>query len=156
MKISPREVKLEALLRSSALVADGFMGRDARRAEEVIQADAEILARRGLTPAMVARRMRELTAAGRAGLGDPVETGGLRVSVEEYKGVLVCPWGHPGRYAKRVTTAERPATGAALTWTDLNVHLIEAHGFFEGRGSAFRIEPETAAEFLFPTAAKSE
>ncbi len=151
MKTSPRDRKLDELLRSSALVADGFMGHDRRSAAEIIQADAAALAKCGVTAALLARRMRELTALAQTGLGTQVDAGGgdLLVSCEECKGWLVCPWGHPGRYAKRVTTAERPKTGATLAWTDLNVHLIEAHGFFEGRGSAFRIEPEAAAEFLF-------
>ena len=151
MKTSPQDRKLDELLRSSALVADGFMGHDRRSAAEIVQADAATLAKYGVTAALLARRMRELTALAQAGLGTQVEAGGgdMLVSCEECKGWLVCPWGHAGHYAKRVTTATRPANGAVLTWTDLNVHLIEAHGFFEGQGSAFRIEPAATAEFLF-------
>ena len=151
MKMSPGDKKLDEMLRSSALVAGGFMGSDTRTAAEVIGADSAILQPRGVNAAMLARRMRELTAIAQEGLGMWVDADGgtLRVMSEDYKGVLVCPWGHAGHYDKRVTMAERPATGQTLTWTELNVHLIEAHGFFEGKGSAFRIEPDEAVRILF-------
>lgn len=150
MKPSPQDKKLDEMLRSSALVAGGFMGSDPRQAAEVIAADAATLQACGVNAAMLARRMSALTAIAQQGLGTWADAeAGLRVMSDDYKGVLVCPWGHVGRYAKRVTVAERPATGQTLTWTDLNVHLIEAHGFFEGHGSAFRIEPEEAVRILF-------
>lgn len=150
MKMSPQDKKLDEALRSSMLVADGFMGSDARPAAEIIEADAATLERSGVSAARLARRMRELTAKAQQGLGTWVDAdAGLRVMSEEYKGFLVCPWAHAGHYNKQVTVAERQSTGQTLTWTDLNVHLIEAHGFFEGHGSAFRIEPEEAVRFLF-------
>jgi hypothetical protein len=151
MKMSPQDKKLDQMLRSSALVAGGFMGTDGRTVIEIIEADAATLFECGVNTARLAQRMRELTAVALQGLGTRVdaEEGTLRVMSEEYKGVLVCPWGHAGHYAKRVTMAERPATGLTLTWTELNVHLIEAHGFFEGKGSAFRIEPDEAVRILF-------
>ncbi len=152
MKLSPQDQKLTEMLRSSALVADGFMGHDSRSVADIIQADADILSARGLSAPELARKMRELTALAKTALGDPIEAQGLLVSVEEYKGTLPCPWGHPGRYAKRVTTAENPQTGISLSWSDLNVHLIEAHGFFEGKGAAFRVEPEEAVNLLFDSA----
>ena len=151
MKMSPQDKKLELMLRSSVLVAGGFMGSDARSVREVIEADAATLQKSGVNAAMLAKRMRELTALAEQGLGTSVDADGgtLRVMCDDYKGLLVCPWGHPGRFHKRVTTAERIDLGKTLMWTDLNIHLIEAHGFFEGRGSAFRIEPDEAVRFLF-------
>jgi hypothetical protein len=32
-------------------------------------------------------------------------------------------------------------TGQSLRWSDLNIHLVEAHGFYEGEGAPFRIDP---------------
>jgi hypothetical protein len=151
MKMSPQDKKLDQMLRSSTLVAGGFMGTDPRSVFEVIEADAAVLDKYGLNAAMVARRMQELTNQAQRGLGTWIDVNGgrLRVMSEEYKGLLVCPWGHPGRYDKRITIVECPEKGQTLTWSDLNIHLIEAHGFFEGKGSAFRIEPELAAAILF-------
>jgi len=150
MKQSPQDKKLEELLRSSALVAGGFMGDDTRSVAEVIEADRAVLHKLGANTAMLAQRMRELTKLAETGLGTWVEaSGGRRVMVEDYKGNLTCPWPHAGQYHKRVTTLENTKTQQTLMWTDLNVHLIEAHGFFEGKGSAFRIEPEAAVKILF-------
>lgn len=150
MKLSPQEKKLNEMLRSSTLVAGGFMGTDDRTAAEIIDANAAALLEHGVNAAMLARRMRDLTRVAKEGLGTWVDAdGGLRVMSEDYKGVLVCPWGHSGHYEKCVTVVERLGTEEKLTWTALNVHLIEMHGFFEGKGSAFRIEPDEAVHILF-------
>jgi hypothetical protein len=150
MKQSPQDKKLDEVLHASILVAGGFMGSDRRTAQEVIEADRATLESLGIRAAPLAQRMREVTRVAESGLGTWVDwAGGLRVMVEDYKGDLVCPWPHGGHYHKRVTTLECPHTHNKLMWTDLNVHLIEAHGFFEGRGSAFRVEPLEAVRFLF-------
>jgi hypothetical protein len=51
MKESPDNQKLEQLLRSSKLVAGGFMGSDTRTFSEVTDADSAELARLGFTNA---------------------------------------------------------------------------------------------------------
>ena len=150
MKRSPEAARLEEILRSSKLVAGGFLGKDPRRLEEIVEADASEVSRMGHTVAEVAARMRTVTDLARAGLGTTVEVGvNLRASAVEAKGRLPCPWPHPGRFYKAVVTAARTDTGRSITWSDLNVHMIEAHGFFEGRGSAFRLEPRDLIQVLF-------
>jgi hypothetical protein len=94
--------------------------------------------------------MRTLTNTARAALGNWVEAEGkYRLRSEEWKGMLICPWPHPGRFEKRLTACRRLDTGEEIVWSDLNIHLIEAHGFFEGKGSPFRLEPETLVRILF-------
>ncbi len=151
MKQSPQEKKLEEMLRSTKLVAGGFMGTDSRHPTEVIGDDAAELERIGFTAERVALRMRELTelAGPRLGSWVEAETGKLRVKSEDFKGSLVCPWPHSGRFDKRIITAERLDTRQKLSWTDLNIHMIETHGFFEGRGAFFRVEPAEAIQILF-------
>jgi hypothetical protein len=150
MKESPDMEKLEAVMRSSKLVAGGFLGSDGRLLEEIIEADASALARTGRTREELAARMASLTSEGRRGLGTPVRTAdGLELVVEESRGLLVCPWPHPGRYTKTVTTARRLGTGQTVRWSNLSIHMIEAHGFFEGKGAAFRLEPGELAAVVF-------
>lgn len=151
MKQSPEEKRLEEVLHSDKLVAGGFMGNDPRHPYEVIEADTHELEKCGLTPQQLAARMRELTEEAKPRLGNwaMLEDGKLRVKTEDFKGALVCPWPHPGLFEKRVTTAERTDTGQQLIWTDLNIHMIDSHGFFEGKGSFFRIEPAQAVQILF-------
>ena len=104
------------------------------------------------SPGQMAYRMRELTEQAKPRLGNWVEAENGKDCASRArtsKADLVCPWPHPGVFEKRVTTAERIDTGQTLAWTDLNIHMIEAHGFFEGRGAFFRIEPAEAVQILF-------
>ena len=68
---------------------------------------------------------------------------------EEAKGILICPWPHPGKFAKRVTTVKLTGSEQSIKWSDLSIHLIAEHHFFQGKGSAFRIEPEKLIKIIF-------
>jgi hypothetical protein len=141
---------LDQALRSSGIAAGGFLARDDRPLARIIAEDLASLSTRGLTPQQVGRRMQELTDRAKAGLGtEVVISDQLVVWCDEWKGLILCPWPHCGQFDKRVTTARRTDTGHTICWTDLNIHLIAEHGFFEGRGSPFRIEPQDLIELLF-------
>ena len=149
-KKSPQLQRLEEILRSSKLVSGGFMGSDTRSVLDIIDADAAELTKLGFTANAVAERMQEITNIAQNGLGNWVTIDENRQAVvEEAKGALVCPWPHPGKFAKRVTTVKINKSGQTIRWADLNIHLISEHGFFEGRGSAFRIEPERLIKVIF-------
>ncbi|MDT8302629.1 MAG: hypothetical protein RQ760_14185 [Sedimentisphaerales bacterium] len=150
MKESPQMQKLEQILRSSKLAAGGFMGDDLRSINEIISVDSSKVSKLGYTIEQIASRMQAITDAATMRLGTWAKVDeNHRAVVEEAKGALVCPWPHPGRYAKRVTTAENCDSGEIIRWSDLNIHLIAKHGFFEGRGAAFRIEPEKLINVIF-------
>ncbi|MBW7988736.1 MAG: hypothetical protein FVQ84_01765 [Planctomycetes bacterium] len=150
MKESPQRRNLEHILRSSKFVAGGFMGDDSRSIIEVIDADASQVSRLGYTMEKIAARMQEITDTAKTGLGNWVKVDDKHQAVaEEAKGSLICPWPHPGRYVKRITTVERYDSGETIRWSDLNIHLIAKHGFFEGRGAAFRIEPVKLINVIF-------
>ncbi|MGD8979348.1 MAG: hypothetical protein PVH23_04705, partial [candidate division WOR-3 bacterium] len=150
MKKSPQEQKLERMLRSSKFSAGGFLGTDKRNLWEIIDTDATAITRAGKTMEEVAMRMQEITEKGKTGLGDWVEVDrGLHVTVNDSRGMIPCPWPHHVRCSKRITTVKHSPTGTVLRWSDLNIHLIKAHGFFEGRGASFRIEPELLLRVLF-------
>ncbi len=150
MKESPQIQKLQQMLRSSKLVAGGFLGTDTRNVTEIIDADRAALDKLGRTTHEIAARMREITETATKALGNWVKIDGMsQACIQEAKGSLVCPWPHPGSCCKRVTTFQLTATGEKMRWSDLNIHLIESHGFFEGKGSAYRLEPSLLAECLF-------
>jgi len=150
MKESPQNKKLEDLLRSSRLAAGGFMGDDPRTVCEIIDADARSLAALGLTKEEIADRMRQITDIAKFGLGTWMQIEKhLSAMADEARGCLVCPWPHPGTFPKRITTVRVIETGASIRWSDLNIHLISEHGFFEGKGSDFRIEPIELVKVLF-------
>jgi len=150
MKRIPGMQKLEEVLRSSRLVADGFMGDDSRILEEILEADAAAVAGLGSTVEEIADRMQELTDLARQGLGTTVKLGDRHEGfVQETRGAMVCPWPHAGKYSKNVTTVRRTDTGETIRWSDLSIHFIRGHGFFEGRGSHFRLEPKDLVRILF-------
>jgi hypothetical protein len=150
MKQSPDMTKLDIVLRSSVLVAGGFMGNDYRSVTEVVDADAGELFALDVTAAELADRMKQITDKAASGQGAWVEIdANRRAMIDEARGSLPCPWPHEGSYLKRVTTLKLVDTGKTIRWADLNIHMIGAHGFFEGRGSQFRIEPAEAVRMLF-------
>ncbi len=150
MEPLPQEKKLEYLLRSSKIVADGFLGNDPRSPEQIIETDLSALMHLGYTPEQVAERMQELTAIAIPQMGNAIRASDkLEVSCEDYKGDIICPWPHPVRLAKRVTVAKRLDTAESVRWSDLNIHMIAEHGFFEGHGSAFRVEPALLVRVIF-------
>lgn len=149
MKQAPDLKKLEELLRSSQIVAGGFMGTDARSLPEIVEADASALRQLGVTPADLAARMEHATTLARVGQGMPVQLApDLEGVVEESRGVLVCPWPGPERFSKTTTTLTQPSTGASARWSDLSLHLIREHGFFQGHGSPYRLEPRVLVALL--------
>lgn len=150
MKQGPDVQHLDIALRSSVLVAGGFMGDDPRSVTEVIDADAGELFGLGVTTRELAARMKQVTSKAATALGNWVEISPeLEAQVDETRGVTPCPWRHPGRYFKRVTTVRRKDSDETIRWSDLNAHMIGAHGFFEGKGSTFRMEPADLVRMLF-------
>ena len=126
------------------------MGDDRRSVCEIIDADMAELSRLDFTREQVAERMQQITDMAISGLGMWVKVDEQRqAKIHEAKGRLICPWLHPGRCAKRVTTIMDVETGRSIKWSDLNIHLIAEHGFFEGRGSTFRIEPKELIRIIF-------
>lgn len=150
MKESPETAKLEQMLRSSRLVAGGFMGTDSRSVAEIIDADTSELSKLSYRVERVASRMQTITNTAKAGLGNWVRIDDKRQAVvEEARGFTICPWPHSGHCAKRVTTVECFDSGETIHWSDLNIHMIAEHGFFEGKGSPFRIEPAKLTNVIF-------
>ena len=150
MKRSPQDIRLEEILRSSKLVAGGFMGTDQRTPEEVIGADQAVLEQRGYTTQQIAEKMTQLHDLAKPQLGNSVIVENrFEVHYDDYKGSQPCPWPHPGRFDKGITICKRLDNQQMFMWSNLEIHLIEQHGFFQGKGSTYRLEPAELAAFLF-------
>ena len=150
MKKTPQMEKLEELLRSGRLVVGGFMAHDDRSLTEVIDADLKIVEKNGKTCAQIAEKMQQITDTAKDGLGQSIKINEkIAASVEHYRGRIICPWPHPGTFPKRITTVKDTETGEKIGWTDLNIHMIGVHSFFEGKGSMFRIEPDELIKLIF-------
>jgi len=128
---------------------DGFLGSDQRPLTEIIRADDETVKKTGLTHQAIAERMKFFREAGKNGLGEFVKVAPhFEVSCEIARGLLPCPFGEAGQHRKTIVIVRNLRLRKAITFSDLNIHLISAHGFYEGRGSPFRLEPVDLAQIL--------
>ena len=132
-----------------ALCGAGFLGDDRRGLQEILDADAGAVARLGLTHDRLAGRLGEILEQAVAALGRPVVINDhLSAVFREAMGRIPCPWGGCGLFAKGEVVATDSRTGATLRFTPLSVHFVAAHGFYQGRGSPYRLGPAGLAEML--------
>jgi len=136
-------------MRPGAITLDGFLGSDTRNLGDILIEDDAEVKRMGLTHEEIASRMNELREAGEEGLGEFITVPPhFEVRVDSVRGKLPCPFEHPGLFPKTNITVRNTRLGREITYTDLQIHLIEAHGFYEGKGSRYRIDPRELAELL--------
>jgi len=145
----PRNLdEVEREMRPGVITRDGFLGTDDRHLIDILAEDGAEVRRLGLTHAGMAERMAEFSEAGRRGLGEPIKVPPhYEVRVDSVRGKLPCPF-HGGFFHKTNTTVSNLNIHREITYTDLNVHMIREHGFYEGKGSPFRIDPAELAEVL--------
>ena len=149
MKQSPELMLIQANMMPGSLSAHGFIGEDSRNLTDILRADAKSLKQTGITQEALADKMQELTDFGMRGLGRPMPMDScFEIEVEDYMGKLPCPFMDNAKVNKRQTRVRRCDTGVIMRWTDLNIHMIREHGFFEGHGSNYRLDPDKLVRFL--------
>jgi hypothetical protein len=149
MKQTPQLDAVEARMRSGGIVREGFLGSDRRSLSEILDEDQNAINHLGVTHQQIAERMEHLCEEGKRGLGTTVHVDeDFEVSVQSVRGFLPCPWGHKGLYPKLNVHVRNRRSGRTMLWTGMQIHLIRDHGFYQGRGSGFRIEPQDAVEIL--------
>ncbi|MEI7899262.1 MAG: hypothetical protein WCK89_03355 [bacterium] len=149
MKQSANDDAIQNQMRPGVITLDGLLGQDRRKVRDILDADDAAVRRLGLTHAAIAARMRELCAAGARGLGQPLRVlDHFEVRVDSVRGKLPCPFLHRGLYPKDFIEVCNLDSGEQVSFSELNIHLIEAHGFYEGLGAPFRQDPERLARVL--------
>jgi hypothetical protein len=142
VKQSPELDRVQGNMRPMVLCHGGFLGSDRRNLIEILTDDQGAVHSLGMSHQVIAERLREITQKAREGLGDPIVVEGkFDVDVHEARGKMPCPWNHPGLYPKTHVRLEKMETGETLLWSDLAIHLIEEHGFYQGEGSPYRLDP---------------
>ena len=145
MKQSPQDRAQRERLESSRFSADGFMGTDRRPVDRIVADDGAVLRRHGISAATIAHRLRAIDDMARAAQGAPVPVADDVTAIHyEAMGRIPSPFPGDGVFPKgetRITWHD----GRCLRVTKLGIALIERRGFFQGRGSPYRIEPELAA-----------
>jgi hypothetical protein len=144
------QARLRDNLMPGKISAEGFLGSDQRNPEQIIAADSRKVSELGISHQALACRMQLLTDAAVEGLGQPLFVDGLQVTVVEARGLIPCPFQDHYSACKRITYVLDPHTGRTAHWSDLNIHLIAQHGFYEGEGSYFRIDPSALLDIIGP------
>jgi len=149
MKHAPGEDRIAERLAAGVLSREGFLGSDRRPLREIIDADGSAVERLGLTHEAVAARLAEALVASTAAMGAPVELGGDLMAVHhEAMGRIACPWGGGLLFPKGEVELTDRSTGRTVRFSPLSVHLIGEHGFYQGRGSRYRLDPEVVCDML--------
>ena len=149
MKQTPQMLKIQEAMLPGVITLSGFLGKDTRDLVEILAADQGEVRRLGYTHEQIAHRMIEIREAGKRGLGEFVSVEPhFEIRVESVRGKLPCPFGDPGIFPKVNTTARNLSLKKEITFTDLHIHFILAHGFYEGKGSLFRLEPADLVDIL--------
>jgi len=149
MKKSPEIIKAESNMEAGVISAEGFLGDDKRDLASVLEEDALLLSVNSLEIKDIAQKLEYLMEEGRKGLGEPVTVDGKwLVRTDEARGVIACPW-EDGVFKKINVTVERTDIKKSISYTDLSIHMLKEHGFLEGRGAPFRLEPSVLAEVLY-------
>jgi hypothetical protein len=149
MKQTVQLTRIQEKMKPGIITRDGFLGTDNRNLIDMLVEDDATVKRMDLTHAQIAQRMVDLREAGLRGLGNFISVEPhYEVRVDSVRGKLPCPFGDPGIFQKTNTTVKNLKNGKELTFTDLHIHMIGSHGFYEGRGSLFRLEPDVLVETL--------
>lgn len=147
-KQNPKLSRIQEDMEPGTLSLEGFVADDDIAIERQIATDKSAVEESGVTTDQIAKRMRMLTRLGNDGIGGPVKVGKYKVTVDEHRGLISCPFKDGMKASKRNTKVVNTETGKELHWTDLNVHMIQHHCFFEGQHSQMRIEPAALISFL--------
>ena len=142
MKQTPQERILVGRMAPGVLCREGFLGPDARPLGEILDTDNSTVVGLDLTHERIAARLGAVLRRAVAALGTPVSVGeGLTAVHHEAMGRIPCPWGRCGTFAKGEVELADDLTGRTLRFTALSVHQIAEHGFYQGRGSRYRLDP---------------
>lgn len=149
MKQTPQEKHIYDNFQPGKITKDGFLGEDPRHIHDIIEEDLHTLTRLGVTKEQIADRLQYFIEEGKKGLETSVDLGDFTTVVIWRRGMLPSPFGDPKRlYHKIVATVFNKKLEKEITYTQLNVHMIRDHGFFEGKGSVYRLEPEEVIKIL--------
>lgn len=145
MKTNPTENRIRQRMAPGVLSRDGFLGHDARNIADIVAEDQAELDIAGVTLAEIADTLERIHEKADEGIERPVTLCGGAMTVQSTEGMwrMPCPFACGVRTHKAVITVQ--ALGREFLLTPMLVHLVRAHGFFQGRGTPFRLEPADAA-----------
>jgi hypothetical protein len=150
---------LEDDMRPGRLSTAGFLGKDERLLDVLAADNRYVVEDLGLTHQQLARHLRLLGAvAAKEAVDAPKEIAyhgrRFRLRAVTFKGFVKSPF-EDGTRTNCEATVENLGNGRKLTYSLLVPQMIERYGFYEGKGTRFRVEPRAVVEaldFLKPAA----
>lgn len=150
MKQTPEEIIIQEKMQPGVISQNGFLGKDDRHVHLIIEEDLQTIQRLGKTNREIAERMQFFMTKAQQTIDGFVELESkYSVEYETVRGKILCPFSHTGAYAKGIVTFENKVEKITIHWTPLSVHLIAEHGFFAGKGSSFRLDPDVLISAIF-------
>ncbi|NCB01583.1 MAG: hypothetical protein EOM67_05365 [Spirochaetia bacterium] len=149
MKQTPEFNAIQQQMQPGVITLEGFLGTDTRNLIDIINKDDASVHQLNVTHEEIASKMQYFRDAGLDGLGEFMKLGDhFEVRVDSVRGKLPSPFGGPGMYEKVNTTVRNLSNSKDVTYTDLHIHFVRDHGFYEGEGSNYRLEPAQLVEVL--------
>ncbi|HDP78821.1 MAG TPA: hypothetical protein ENN47_11735 [Mesotoga infera] len=149
MKQTPDFDRIQENMKAGSITGPGFLGDDERNLLDIISEDESKVKELGLTNELIADKLEMLMKQGERGFGSPVKVDDrFVVIVEESRGYIPCPFRH-GHLSKKVNVNVRNiAMKKEIDYSPISIHLIREHGFYQGKGSTYRLDPEMVAKML--------
>ena len=148
MKQPPEELKIISDFKPGRISKNGFLGYDTRHVHDIIKEDLFVLSKLNITKEEVAHRLQFFIEHGKKAIENRLDLGDFTVEIFWSKGMQPCPFGKCGLHHKITAKLFNKKLKIQIKFSQLNVHLIKEHGFFEGRGSIFRLEPDEIVKAL--------
>jgi hypothetical protein len=140
--------KAQENMAPGVITADGFLGEDTRPLQDMIVETEELMRHHGIDIDNVVQTLKDMMEEGRNGLGEPITVDEKWiVQTNEARGHLPCPF-EDGIERKITTVIRNIKQGESIMISSLSLHLLKKHHFLEGKGSAFRLDPEKLKRVL--------
>jgi len=140
---------LEDSMRPGVLSTAGFLGKDEKLLDVLVADNRLVVDELGLTHQQLARPLRVLGAVARTepGKSKVVTYGGRRFRIQAtlYRASVRSPF-EDGTGTNCVVTIHNLANDKKLTYSLLVPEMVERYGFYEGKGTRYRLEPRSIIE----------
>ncbi len=138
---------LEKDMRPGALSTAGFLGKDENLLEVLAEDNKYVVDELGLTHQELARHLHALAAIGSRVKETEFLYRGRRfkVKVISWRGFQDSPF-QDGTKTSQDATVQNLDNGTKLDYSLLVPHMIERYGFYEGKGTRYRVDPRKILE----------
>ncbi|PNR95742.1 hypothetical protein [Petrotoga sp. 9PWA.NaAc.5.4] len=148
MKMTEELKKAAENMKPGVITAEGFLGEDERTLADIIESDEEKVRVLNINFYEDLKKIKYLLEKGKEAFDEPVTVDNKwLIKVDEARGHLPCPF-EDGIFRKVNLRIRNLKNNEEILLSELSIHLIEKHHFFQGKGSKFRVDPEKLKKVL--------